>query len=364
MLEASVFRAVLMAALLAPAWPGAAYAQTATPTQTIGSWTVSGVGGMADATLTDAAVVVASAPVAGPSGPKLSAPLNVHFTPGPEGFRSSRIVVKTLDAPPGFAMPGTLPIEVIADGKAIARFTVNDPKGASLTDMFGADLTGLGNVKVFEVALDLGGRQVPIFQANLSDTAAAIKATAAAAKATEGVATGSGGVFNYGSWKFGASLNGAWAQPDGPAVVTASAQIGGDKTIKPSSVFFVFGYNDFFSDITAQAAVNVPPDQKADAVLRIFADGKQIDLIHSNSFNSFLGIPLPLVKYFGADMKGLIPVRNFKAVVTSGGVDTVIYEVNFSDTEFVLSRMPELWKNAEVVPKGKPRAKRPPLISR
>jgi hypothetical protein len=364
MVKAPLLCAVLIAALFALGWPGAGVAQTATPKQTIGSWTILGSGGMAEATLTDAAVVVASAPVAGPSGPKLSAPLIVHFTSGPVRFQDSRIVVNILDAPAGFAMPGTLPIMVIADGKVMAHFNLNDPKGASLTDLFGADLAGLGNVKTFEVALDLGGQQVPIFRANLSDTAAAIAAAAAAAKVTAGVAAGSGGTFNYGSWKFGASLNGAWAQPDGPAVVTASAQVGSDKTIKPSSVFFLITYDDFYSDITAQAAVDVPPDQRANAVLRVFADGKQIDLIHSNNFNQFYGTPLPLMKYFGEDMKGLIPVRNFKAVVTSGGADTVIYEVNFSGTAFVLSRLPELWKNAEVVPKGRPLRKSPPLISR
>jgi hypothetical protein len=49
-----------------------------------------------------------------------------------------------------------------------------------------------------------------------------------------------------------------------------------------------------------------------------------------------------LSAYFGNDLKGLVPIRNFKAVVRMGNVDTPINKVNLSSTDSMLARLAQI----------------------
>jgi len=346
---------------------GGAFAQTPLPTRAIGSWVVFSGSGGSTATLASASISVASAPSGGPGSPVISAPLSLNFVNGPTGFASSNVIVKVAGAPPGFKLPDAIGADVIADGKVVGQFSPNDARGFKLTTAFGADLAGLAAVKTLQVALNIGGKDAPILVANLSETAAALDAMKTGATVTEGVASGGSVEVSYGAWKIGASNGSGLISPLPAAIAVASARVGDDPAIKPSSATFYcqFRSASYYSQINLD--VSVPAAQKDIASARLLADGKEVDRIPAMSFTGTEAYSVfDLEKFAGKDCKGLIPVRNLKVVIsipnanTKTVADTVIYDVNLSGTEFALARMVELAHESTPIPIKRPGRPPPP----
>ena len=124
------------------------------------------------------------------------------------------------------------------------------------------------------------------------------------------------------------------ATPTDQALVTRSAQVGG----QPASARLELDYVATplrYGNSAVHLTVNTP----SVLPVKVLADGRQV-----TTFPSSPEPPLghQLTGFFGNDVSGLVPVKNFKIVITDGGTDVTVYEVNLASTDLALNLMSAL----------------------
>jgi hypothetical protein len=308
-------------------------------TQTIGSWFVSGVAGVATAVLTDSAA-------SGNAGGVMPT-FRLQLKYGDNSFQDSVIIVTHYSR----VLPSNVVFHVLADGKDVGQFNEDSPAGGDLTAMFGANLAGLAPVQNFSVVINNSQTSnSTVFVANLQQTAAALAAMKTVADATKAALRVSE---TDGAWQVSADEGRADALPTAAATVTSSVKLG--PALKPCVVSLIVDYyipdEGYDSNSDLDAVLFLPVEHQKDATLLLFADGKQIDSVNAATLpagyygsDAFGGViyTKSLSDYFGKDLQGLVSVHNFKVAVNMAGVNTTIYEVNLSGTDKMLQSLPIL----------------------
>ena len=241
---------------------------------------------------------------------------------------------------PALIMGLPLPVAVIADGKEVGRADARKP--VDLSAVFGPDLAKLTPVKTLEIAFVPpagGGAATTVFKASLDQTAEALEfMRSIALSRPEPVVLG--------SWRLSAGAGVATASIDKSAVVTDVPAAAAEKPRKPTAfkpaagMELLYRSEDEFSHEWFEVAIDIPPDQDKDAMVRLVADGQEVQkrkaVFYQGELNMF---QFELTSTFGKDLKGLIPVRNIKAFLTTASADTLLYEANLSQTADALAQM-------------------------
>jgi hypothetical protein len=324
-----------------------ASSQPAGSSQTIGSWIVSGAGGVATAVLTPAAITFP--PSGSPAANMISFRLTLNYGEnGNNPFQGSTVFVTHNSLP----LPPNLAFHVLADGKDVGQFYDN-AIGGDLTVMFGADLAGLASVQNFTIIIKNSPvNNPPMFAANLQQTAAALAAmkTVAAAVAA---AQHDSETETDGAWHLWFDQGRVQVDPTAAATVISSVKLG--PSLRPCVAGVDINYDGPYQGYDFTSAIGVilflPVEHQKDAKLLLLADGQQIDSIDvakmpagQSGSNAWGGVYFskPLTAYFGQDLQGLASVNNLKIVVSMAGTNTTIYEVNLSATDQMLQNLPRL----------------------
>jgi hypothetical protein len=328
--------AFLAARLTGPAYPQVSGGKT------VGSWRISGECSHADASLVDSAVAVSSGAIGlPPAQMHLSASLKIGCNASGTFEGGGSVVQVNLGADvPAFLMGLPLPVAVIADGKEVGRADARKP--VDLSAVFGADLAKLKPVKTLEIAFSPpagGGAATTIFKASLDQTEAALEFMRT-------IATSRPEPVTVGSWTLSAADGVATAAIAKSAIVTDILAAAAETARKPGAMkpgaaaellyqTDLGFYHEWFF-----VSVDIPPDQDKDSMVRLVADGQEVQKRKAVFYQGELNIfQFELTSTFGKDLKGLVPIRNFKAILTTTGAETLIYEANLSQTAEALERM-------------------------
>jgi hypothetical protein len=144
---------------------------------------------------------------------------------------------------------------------------------------------------------------------------------------------------DFGSWHVVSQFTSAKATIPGERARVASARAEG--TVPP-----VGGTATIAMEYSREAAEKPPisatliVDQYAapgsgSFATRVLADGKEIA-----AFDTSDRVVSDLTQWFGADLGGLVAVGNLQVVMTIGGVDLVVYDVDLSGTADAIAALP------------------------